>query len=133
MGVAQHDPDAVRVDKWLWSVRLYPSRTAATDACIAGLVKVGGERAKPSRTIRAGDEIRLSLHPRVVTCRVVRTIAQRVGAPVAVECYEVVEEVRRPDEVPWWDEVGRRDRGAGRPTKRERRQIDDLHGRSRDG
>jgi ribosome-associated heat shock protein Hsp15 len=94
-------------------------------------VRVGGERVKPARTVRVGDEVRLTLHPRVVECRVVRTIEQRVGAPIAVECYEVTTEVRRPDEVPWWDEVGRRDRGAGRPTKRDRRQIDDLQGRPR--
>lgn len=122
----------VRIDKWLWAVRLYPTRTAATEACAAGAVEVGDERVKPSRALRVGDVVRLRHHPRLRSCRVVRLIDKRVGAPIAVTCMDevvVVEaEARDPDQ-PWWMDaapVAGRERGAGRPTKRDRRQIDRL-------
>jgi ribosome-associated heat shock protein Hsp15 len=121
-------PDAVPVDKWLWAVRLYPTRTAATRACAAGDVTVGEDRAKPSRPVAVGDVVRLDDHPRVSACRVERLLEKRVGAPVAVTCYHDL--TPPPDESaeqPWWNTlppVARRDRGAGRPTKRDRRKLD---------
>ncbi len=115
----------VRIDKWLWSVRLYKTRGVATEACGAGHVEVGGDKAKASKVVRVGDEVRLTGHDRVVLCRVERLVDKRVGAPVATECYTVVE-AKASEARPWFEEVGVRDRGAGRPTKRDRRLTDQL-------
>ena len=115
----------VRVDKWLWSVRLYKTRGAATEACGAGHVELAGDKAKASKSVRVGDELRLTGHDRVVLCRVERLIDKRVGAPVAAECLTVLE-AKEAESRPWFEEVGVRDRGAGRPTKRDRRQTDQL-------
>jgi ribosome-associated heat shock protein Hsp15 len=116
------------VDSWIWSVRLAKTRQAASGACRAGHVRVNGARVKPAHTIRSGDEVRLRHdgYERVVV--VVRVITKRVGAPVAAECYIDNSPPRPPrEEVP---AVAVRDRGAGRPTKRERRSIEKLLGRS---
>jgi ribosome-associated heat shock protein Hsp15 len=117
-----------RVDSWIWSVRLARSRAAASAACRGGHVRVNGVRVKPAQAIRAGDEVRVREdgYERVVV--VVRVIIKRVGAPVAAECYVDNSPPRPPrEEVP---AVAVRDRGTGRPTKRDRRNIDKLLGRS---
>jgi ribosome-associated heat shock protein Hsp15 len=118
-----------RVDKWLWSVRAFKTRTAATDACAAGRVTVDGEVAKPATRIGVGQEVQVRRRDRLLVLGVVEVISKRVGAPRAAEC---VEERSPPAPV-----VDReltmaqvlRERGAGRPTKRERRQTDRLRGR----
>jgi ribosome-associated heat shock protein Hsp15 len=121
---------AVRVDKWLWAVRLFPTRTAATEACAAGRVEVDGERVKPARPLSVGDTVVVKGRPRPATCRVERLIEKRVGAPVATACYTDLtpeSEESPAEDQPWWDSlpaIARRDRGAGRPTKKERRQLD---------
>lgn len=117
----------VRIDAWVWSVRLVGSRSAATAACRAGHVRIGGERVKPAQRVRVGDEVRV-LTPggeRLVVVR--QLLAKRVGAPVAREAYE-----DRTPEAPPRVEVPtdvRRDRGSGRPTKRDRRELQRLRGR----
>ena len=111
-----------RVDSWLWAVRMTPTRSAATDACRGGHVRVNGSPAKAATPVRVGDrvEARLAGRPRVL--EVVRLLDKRVGAPVAVECYVDHSPPPPPrDEAP---PTFRRDRGTGRPTKRDRRQID---------
>ncbi len=118
----------VRVDAWTWAVRLFPTRSAAADACRAGHVKLNGKNVKPAHAVRAGDSIRV-LTPageRIVV--VVGVISRRVGAAVAIEQYED----RTPAEPPKAERalLGLRDRGAGRPTKRDRREIERLRGRS---
>ena len=112
-------------------MRLAKNRADASGACRAGHVRVNGVRVKPAHTIRAGDEVRLRQdgYERVVV--VVRVIAKRVGAPVAVECYIDNSPPRPPREEVI--AVAVRDRGTGRPTKRERRTIDKLLGRSSRG
>ncbi|MEY2849727.1 MAG: hypothetical protein RI885_2394 [Actinomycetota bacterium] len=115
-------PTAVRVDSWIWSVRLAKTRSRAQTACRAGHVTVGGEKAKQSQSVRVGDEVRVRVGDIERIVRVARLVSKRVGAIVAAECY--VDETP-PAPVP--TEVVRvavRDRGAGRPTKRERRDID---------
>jgi ribosome-associated heat shock protein Hsp15 len=121
------DDQAGRVDSWIWSVRLARTRSAASGACRAGHVRVNGVRVKPAHAIRAGDEVRLRQdgHERVVV--VVRVITKRVGAPVAAECYIDNSPPRPPREEA--APVAVRDRGTGRPTKRERRSIEKLLGR----
>lgn len=118
----------VRVDVWTWSARLYKTRSAAASACRAGHVRVAGERAKPSTPVRVGDEIRARTDAgeRIVVVR--ELLLKRVGAPLAAEAYED----RTPPPPPRLAAaapVALRERGSGRPTKRERRALDALRGR----
>lgn len=119
------DDERVRVDAWLWAVRLYPSRTAATDACTSGRVRIHGDAVKPARRVAVGDVVEARRADRTGTYRVIRAVTKRVGAPVAVGCYEVVaEELHRSPRPPTGAAWGERSRGTGRPTKKERREID---------
>ncbi|MCM2417439.1 MULTISPECIES: RNA-binding S4 domain-containing protein [unclassified Streptomyces] len=118
------DEGTVRVDSWIWSVRLTKTRSMAAAACRAGHVKVNGERVKPAHTVRAGDEVRLrgeGAERIVVVSRIVR---KRVGAPVAAECF--VDNSPPPPARADLLAIGHRDRGAGRPTKRDRRELERL-------
>ncbi|GAA1069751.1 hypothetical protein GCM10009665_77360 [Kitasatospora nipponensis] len=121
------DEGTARVDSWIWSVRLTKTRPLAAAACRAGHVRVNGERTKPAQTIRAGDEVRVRQegYERVVV--VTRAISKRVGPPVAAECY--VDNSPPPPAQHEAGPVARRERGAGRPTKRDRRTLDQLVGR----
>jgi ribosome-associated heat shock protein Hsp15 len=119
--------DGTRVDAWLWSVRLYRTRSAAAAACRAGHVRVNDRPAKPATPVAVGDEVRARVGERERLVEVVRPISSRVGAPVAVECY--LDRSPAPPSTLATAPVARRERGAGRPTKRERREIDRLRGR----
>ncbi|MFB8386970.1 RNA-binding S4 domain-containing protein [Microbacterium sp. NPDC055910] len=115
---------AARVDAWLWAVRVYKTRTLATQACRAGHVRVNGERAKAAQQVRPGDEVRVRISGFDRHLVVRKTITKRVGAAVVAES---VEDRTPPREnIPV---VAQRDRGAGRPTKRERREIEKFRGR----
>jgi ribosome-associated heat shock protein Hsp15 len=119
----------VRVDKWLWSVRVYKSRTQATDACASGRVLVNDAVAKPATRVDAGDVVSVSRRDRLVIHEVVEPIEKRVSAKRAAEC--VVDRspaVDRPSRGPT-AVFARRDAGAGRPTKRDRREIERLRRR----
>lgn len=118
----------VRVDAWIWAVRLFKTRSAAGEACRGGHVRVNGVRAKPAQAVRVGDEVRVRADGRERVAVVSRLISKRVGAPVAAECYEDKSPPPPPRELT--GPVGVRDRGAGRPSKRERRSIEKLFGRS---
>ncbi|MFD9358024.1 RNA-binding S4 domain-containing protein [Streptomyces sp. NPDC060031] len=118
---------SARVDAWIWSVRLTKTRAIAAGACRAGHVKVNGERAKPAQLVRAGDEVRLFHAGRERVVVVKRPVAKRVGPPVAAEC--LIDNSPPPPTPVEAAVVGIRDRGAGRPTKRERREIETLRGR----
>jgi ribosome-associated heat shock protein Hsp15 len=121
------DEGSVRVDAWIWSVRLARTRSLAAAACKAGHVRVNGERAKPAQTLKPGDEVRVREegYERVVVVR--KPIRKRVGASVAAECLIDNSPPRPPRELV--APVFERDRGAGRPTKRDRRELDGLRGR----
>lgn len=117
----------VRVDSWLWAVRVFKTRSAATTGCRAGHVRVNGERAKAAQTVRPGDEVRVRVAGFDRVLVVVQPIVKRVSAPLAAAAF-----VDNSPPLPTPEEVGfapMRDRGAGRPTKRERREIDRLRGR----
>jgi ribosome-associated heat shock protein Hsp15 len=118
------DEGSARVDVWIWSVRLVKTRSQATAACRAGHVRVNDQRAKPASTVRPGDEVRLRHDGRERIVIVRRAIAKRVGAAVAQECLTDNSPPPPPREalLP----VARRERGAGRPTKRDRREIERL-------
>ncbi|KAJ1682618.1 hypothetical protein LUZ63_022155 [Rhynchospora breviuscula] len=119
-----------RVDAWLWAIRVYKTRSAATTACRAGHVRVNGERAKAAQPVRPGDELRVRIQgfDRILVVR--KTIAKRVGAALVAEAAEDRTPPPPPREsMPF---VPVRDRGAGRPTKRDRREIEKLRGRDLD-
>ena len=109
-------------------MRLARTRSAASGACRAGHVRVNGVRVKPAHAVRAGDEVRLRHEGRERVVIVQRVITKRAGAPVAVECY--IDNSPPPPPREEAAAVPARDRGTGRPTKRERRSIEKLLGRS---
>jgi ribosome-associated heat shock protein Hsp15 len=114
--------ETTRVDRWLWAVRLYKTRSAATEACAGGHVKVNGAAAKPATTVRAGDRVETRLHHRERILEVVRIVDKRVGAPIAAECL-VDHSPPEPPKEEWFPNFSR-EPGAGRPTKRDRRRLD---------
>jgi ribosome-associated heat shock protein Hsp15 len=119
--------DAVRVDRWIWSVRLCKTRSEATDACRGGHVKVNGAAAKPATPVRTGDRVEAFVHGRQRIVEVVQLIEKRVSAPIAAEC--LVDHSPPP---PPRDELAPlfgRPAGMGRPTGRDRRKLDRLRPR----
>jgi ribosome-associated heat shock protein Hsp15 len=118
----------VRIDKWLWSVRIFKSRTMATDACKAGKVKVGEMNVKPSFLIVGDEHIFVKKNGFNLEFKVLKLIEKRVGAPIAVTCYENLTSEEELNKYKDWfigkASAERREKGAGRPTKRERREID---------
>jgi ribosome-associated heat shock protein Hsp15 len=113
---------ATRVDSWIWSIRLTKTRSAAGAACRAGHVRVNGATAKPAQVITVGDEVRVRVGGRERIVEVVREVAKRVSATVAAACY--IDKSPPPPSKEVLTSQPRRDRGAGRPTKRERRELD---------
>ena len=115
--------ESTRVDKWLWAVRIYKTRSEATTACSGGHVKVNGVAAKPSTAVKVGDRVTTFVHDRHRDLEVLELIEKRVGAVVAATC--MVDHSPPPppreERVP---PLFQRPPGAGRPTKRERRQLD---------
>jgi ribosome-associated heat shock protein Hsp15 len=116
----------VRIDSWIWAVRLIKTRSQGATACRGGHVRVNGERVKPAYSVRIGDEVRLRHEGRERVVVVKRLIRKRVGAPVAVQCYVDNSPPPPPREIV--APAGIRDRGTGRPTKRERRELERLRG-----
>lgn len=120
--------EKVRVDKWLWSVRIFKSRTLATDACKSGKVKVGDDNVKPSYLLQREEIVQVHKNGFRLQFRVLDLIQKRVAAPLAQACYEDLtpeEELNKYND--WYVGKGaseRREKGAGRPTKKERREID---------
>ncbi|WP_067833665.1 RNA-binding S4 domain-containing protein [Actinomadura kijaniata] len=118
------DEGSVRVDLWIWSVRLLKTRSQATAACRGGHVRVNDERAKPATPVKPGDEVRVRHEGRERIVVVKKVIRKRVGAPVAAEC--LVDNSPPPPPRGVLMPVARRERGAGRPTKRDRRELERL-------
>jgi ribosome-associated heat shock protein Hsp15 len=119
--------DATRVDRWLWAVRLYKTRTDATAACRGGHVEVNDVPAKPATTVRVGDRVAARVHDRDRVLEVVRIIDKRVGAAVAAECVVDHSPPAPPRELA--PVVFARDPSTGRPTKRDRRRLDEFRSR----
>lgn len=115
-----------RVDSWLWAVRLFKTRSLATAACRAGHVRINGERVKAAQGVRVGDEVRIRISgfDRIVTVR--KLVVKRVGADAAAEC--LTDNTPPPPPKAEIALLPVRDRGAGRPTKRDRREIERLRG-----
>lgn len=118
--------DSVRIDQWLWAVRQTKTRSAATAACRAGHVRINDEPVKAATKVKVGDTVRYRVQgwDRILVVR--KLLAKRVGAPVAREAYEdLTPERPKVNVMP----VMYRPPGAGRPTKKERRELDRLFGR----
>ncbi|WP_070380480.1 RNA-binding S4 domain-containing protein [Rhodococcus sp. WMMA185] len=127
MAASDTDHTSVRVDSWVWAVRLFKTRSAAAAACRSGHVRVNGTTAKPAQPVKIGDDVRIRTGGTERIVAVARLIAKRVGAAVAVECF--IDNTPPPPPRELLAAIPRRDRGAGRPTKRERREMDRLRDR----
>lgn len=120
--------EKLRIDKYLWAIRIFKTRSLATEACKAGRVKLNGQNIKPSYVVKVGEtySIQKGIERKVIF--VVGLLERRVDAKTAVQFYEdrtPVEETYGFKSV-FHAPVLKRDRGTGRPTKRDRREIDDL-------
>jgi len=120
--------DKVRIDKWLWSVRIYKTRTMAANACKSGKVKLNEKQAKPSQMVQREDKVYVKKNGINLTFKVVELIEKRVSAKLAQPCYENLTPASELNKFRDWYVANSaaeiRDRGAGRPTKKERREID---------
>ena len=120
--------EELRIDKYLWSIRVYKTRTDATDACKGGKVRVNGSDIKPSKGVKVGDVITARKGAVVYTYKVLELIDKRQGAKLVpryaenLTPQEELDKLRAPVETFFL----KRDRGAGRPTKKDRRQMEDL-------
>jgi ribosome-associated heat shock protein Hsp15 len=118
---------AVRVDKWLWAVRVYKTRTQSTDACASGKVHVNDVAAKPATKVTVGDLVSARRGDQQIVYRVVTELEKRVSATIAATCVEDLSPPAPPRDPTGIDAIfAPRDRGTGRPTKRDRRAIDRL-------
>lgn len=118
--------DIARIDKWLWAARIFKTRSIAADACKNGRVTIKGINVKPSHTIKAGEVVSVKKPPITYSFEVLQTIEKRVGAKLVPEVYKNVTDARQYELL----EMSRisgfvdRARGTGRPTKKDRRQLD---------
>ena len=115
----------LRIDKWLWAVRIFKTRNQAADACKAGKVKIDGSNVKPSREIKINDIITVQIGALTKTIKVTGIIKNRVSAKLAVDYVEDLTPEEEYEKLKLMKEVNfeKRDRGFGRPTKKERRII----------
>jgi ribosome-associated heat shock protein Hsp15 len=119
--------DSIRVDRWLWSVRVFKTRSIATEACRSGHVAVNRAVTKPATPVRVGDVVTIRIGDRDRVLEVARVIDRRVSAPIAAEC--VVDRSPPPPPRDLTAPGLVRDRYTGRPTKKDRRLIDRLRQR----
>ena len=120
--------EETRIDKYLWAIRVFKTRSDATDACKGGKVRVNGADIKPSKNVRAGDVIYVRKGAVTYTYRVIAVIDKRQGAKLVPQYAENItpEEELAKLKAPVETFFLKRDRGSGRPTKKERRQMDSL-------
>lgn len=117
-----------RLDKWLWAARIYKTRTLAADACKNGRITINGAQAKPSRTVKAGDKVGVKKPPVIYTFRVIQPIEKRVGAKLLPD---ILENITDPSQLEVLEMskisgfIGRA-KGTGRPTKKDRRALDEF-------
>jgi len=123
--------EVIRLDKFVWAVRLYKSRSIATEECKKGRVMINGQVAKPSRQVEEGDIIAVKRNPIFRQYRIVKLLNNRVGAKLVTDYILDVTPEEDLFKLKLFNEMeaanfGKRDRGTGRPTKKERRNLDDL-------
>lgn len=117
-----------RLDKWLWAARIYKTRTIAANACKNGRITINGAQAKPSRTVKAGDEVGVRKPPVTYTFRVKQAIEKRVGAKLLPDVLENITDAAQYELLEMSKISGfvNRARGTGRPTKKDRRALDEF-------
>ncbi len=122
--------DKMRIDKWLWNVRIFKSRTKATNACKKGAIKIGESRLKPSSLITVNSKIEVRKDGFILEFLIKELIPKRVSATLAEPCYDNITPLEELNKFKNWfmgkAPAERRDKGLGRPTKRERRDIDEF-------
>jgi ribosome-associated heat shock protein Hsp15 len=120
--------EIVRLDKWLWAVRLFKTRGLATEACQAGHVKIHGASVKPARTVHVNDLIEIQLPESKRTVKVLAPLSRRVGAPLVSQYLEDLTPAaeRAAPREPRPEPLFHRPKGSGRPTKRDRRMLEHL-------
>jgi len=118
----------VRIDKWLWAARIFKTRTIAAEACRKGKISMGGINLKPSRTIKTGDIIDVRKPPITWSFKVLQTIENRIGAKLIQDVLENVTSKEQLELLEISKAAGftGRAKGTGRPTKKERRDLDDF-------
>lgn len=120
--------DSVRIDKYLWAIRVFKTRSDAADACNGNKVKLNGVNAKAAKAVKPGDTIEVRRGSALLSYRVVKLSESRMGAALVPDFaenltpLEELEKLKPPKETI----VLQRDKGSGRPTKKERRQLEDL-------
>lgn len=120
--------EKLRIDKYLWAIRVFKTRSLATDACNAGKVKLNGQNIKSSYSVKIGETFHIQKGIERKVIKVIDLLKQRVDAKTAVLYYQdltPVEDTHAYKSV-FHAPILRRDRGAGRPTKKDRREIDNL-------
>lgn len=120
--------EGVRIDKWLWSVRIYKTRNLAAEACRSGKVRINDKPVKPSREVRLNEEISINITPLVKTVKVTGLLKNRVSAKLVEDYLEDLTPQEEYDKLKLMRELNYefRRRGEGRPTKKQRRMIDVL-------
>lgn len=118
----------VRIDKWLWAMRLFKTRSIAAEACKKGHVMIDGVQMKPSRMVRVGDVVQVRRQPVVFSFKVLALSQNRLGAKLVPE---YMQQVTTPDQLELWemlklDKANNRAKGLGRPTKKDRRDLDEF-------
>lgn len=118
--------DEARIDKWLWAARIFKTRTVAADACKNGRIAVNGSNVKPSRMVKAGDTVSVRKPPVTYSFKILKAIEQRVGAKLLPDIYENVTTAEQYELLEMIRISGfvDRQRGTGRPTKKDRRAMD---------
>ena len=126
--VIKLDTGSIRIDKWLWAVRIFKTRSMATDACRAGKVRMGGQSVKPSREIKLQEEISVQMGVYIKTVKVLGLIHNRVSAQLVPQFMEDLTPEAEYEKLKIQHEIKTefRPRGLGRPTKKQRRLIDRL-------
>ena len=124
-----------RIDKWLWAARIFKTRTIAADACKNGRVAINGVNVKPSHMVKVGETVNVRKPPVTYSFKILKTIEMRVGAKLLPEIYENVTPQDQYDLLEMTRISGfvNRARGTGRPTKKDRRQMDAFVGPSLEG
>lgn len=116
----------MRLDKWIWAVRMVKTRTLGNELCRAGHVTVNGDKAKPSRELRLDDVVEIARGRWIKRYKAKRLIERRVSAKEAAECIDDLSPPPLSEEAYLASPVGERERGSGRPTKKDRRAIAKL-------
>ncbi len=118
----------VRIDKWLWAVRLFKTRSIAAEACKSGKVIIGSTAVKPSRNVKVGDIVCIKRNPILFSFKVLALSENRMNAKLVIDFMENVTSADQLELIELAKLAGQtgRDRGTGRPTKKDRRELDDF-------